>query len=295
MYCRNAKPYGAKPNPFQPGRAGPCAAVPPARGFAALPAGLLAAALTLGAADARAQAEKFEEAHLFFELNNTDGDLGIHAKVDGDAWRRLKIKDLDGKVILDVRNKGRLRRQGLTEIFFESDEPTFDELPPAQFFRRFPEGPYVVRGRTTDGDPLKNRIRLTHKMPAPPDPTVNGRAKAEQCDDEEPGFDITMVRPPVTIAWPEVTLSHPDPDGGGAGVQPPVAVTIENYEVVVEVVTDVNGEEFESVFSVILPPDLTAFTIPEEFIALGETFKYEVLAREKSFNQTATESCFELR
>ena len=34
----------------------------------------------------------FEEAFIFFELNNTDGDLGIHAKIDGDAWKRLKIK-----------------------------------------------------------------------------------------------------------------------------------------------------------------------------------------------------------
>ena len=35
-------------------------------------------------------------------------------------------------------------------------------------------------------------------------------------------------------------------------------------------------------------------TVPAEFIALGDTFKYEVLAREESFNQTATESCFVL-
>ena len=56
-----------------------------------------------------------------------------------------------------------------------------------------------------------------------------------QCDDEEPDYDATEVSAPVTIAWPEVTLSHPDRDGGGAGVQPPVRVTITNYEVVVEV------------------------------------------------------------
>ncbi|UCD82196.1 MAG: hypothetical protein JSW26_12455, partial [Desulfobacterales bacterium] len=28
----------------------------------------------------------FDEAKLFFELNNTDGDLGIHALIDGEAW-----------------------------------------------------------------------------------------------------------------------------------------------------------------------------------------------------------------
>ncbi len=26
----------------------------------------------------------FDEARLFFELNDTDGDLGIHGKIDGD-------------------------------------------------------------------------------------------------------------------------------------------------------------------------------------------------------------------
>ena len=39
---------------------------------------------------------------------------------------------------------------------------------------------------------------------------------------------------------------------------------------------------FTSVFSVILPPDVTELTVPEEFIALGDEFKYEVLAREES-------------
>ena len=53
-------------------------------------------------------------------------------------------------------------------------------------------------------------------------------------------------------------------------------------------------DEFTSVFSVILPPDAREFTVPAQFIALGEKFKYEVLAREESFNQTAVESCFEL-
>ena len=33
---------------------------------------------------------------------------------------------------------------------------------------------------------------------------------------------------------------------------------------------------------------------PEEFIELGDEFKYEVLAREESFNQTAVESCIVL-
>ena len=89
-------------------------------------------------------------------------------------------------------------------------------------------------------------------------------------------------------------MSHPDPDGGGAGVQPPIDVAIRNYEVVLEVELEVNGEEFASVISIILPPDVREFTVPPEFIDLGDEFKYEVLAREESYNQTAVESCFGL-
>jgi hypothetical protein len=230
----------------------------------------------------------FDEAELFFELNDTDGDLGIHALIDGDAWKELEIEDPKGRELLNIRVKGRLKKQGLTEIFFESAEPTFDELHAEKFFKRFPEGTYEIEGETLEGEELESETELTHVMPAPPKPTVNGNAFAEECDEE-----ATVVNAPVTIAWLPVTMSHPDPEGGGAGVQPPIPVTIHNYEVVVEVELELEDEEeFTSVFSIILPPDQTEITIPEGFIALGDEFKYEVLAREESFNQTAVESCF---
>ena len=234
----------------------------------------------------------FSEAHIFFELNNTDGDLGIHALIDGEPWKRLQIEDPREREMLDIQVKGKLRRQGLTEIFFESAEPTFDELSPQQFFRRFRQGTYEIEGRTLEDQELESEVSLTHVMPAPPEPTVNGLPLAQECDEEEPGFDITVTSAPVTIAWPAVMTSHPDPDGGGAAVQPPVPVQIHNYEVVVEVEVDVNGEEFPSVMHVVLPPGETELTIPAEFLAQGDEFKYEVLAREESFNQTAVESCF---
>ncbi|WIO74902.1 hypothetical protein QP938_03080 [Porticoccaceae bacterium LTM1] len=241
-----------------------------------------------------AEEGEFEEAEIFFELNHTDGDLGVHGLIDGDAWYRMSIYAEDGQEIFNGKVKRGLRMQGLTEIFFESDEPAFDDLDPLDFFARFPAGEYRIEGRTLDGEVLISETELTHVMPAPPAPSVNGEAMAMQCDEEEPGYDITEVSGPVTIAWPQVTLSHPDALGAGAGTQPPVPVTIVNYEVVVEVEVEVNGEEFTSVFSVILPPEVTSLTLPEEFLAQGDEFKYEVLAREESYNQTAVESCFAL-
>jgi hypothetical protein len=227
----------------------------------------------------------FDVAELFFELNDTDGDLGIHALVDGDAWKYLEIEDPRDRKMLNIIVRGRLRRQGLTELFFESAEPSFDELLPQKFFRRFPEGEYDIEGITLEGEERESEVWLSHVLPAPPAPTVNGNMMAVQCDDEEPDYDATVVNAPVTIEWPAVTESHPDLGKEGE-------VVIHNYEVVVEKELVVNGEEFTSKFSVILPPDQTSMTIPSEFINEGDEFKYEVLAREESYNQTAVESCF---
>jgi len=231
----------------------------------------------------------FDEAEIFFELNDTDGDLGIHALIDGDAWKSLRIEDPSERTQLKIRARSKLRQQGLTELFFESAEPIFDELPPAEFFERFEEGTWEVEGKSLEGGQFESETELTHLMPAPPQPTVNGIPMAEQCDEEEPGYDAPEVTAPVTIAWPAVTTSHPDlgsPQGS-------TEIVIHNYEVVVETeIETAAGEELEVVISVILPPEVTSMTIPPQFLALSDEFKYEVLAREESFNQTAVESCF---
>lgn len=236
----------------------------------------------------------FDEAFIFFELNDTDGDLGIHGKLDGDEWAWIQIAGPDERRLVVVRNGGRLLRQGLTEIFFESAEPTFDELSPEVFFRRFPEGTYEIEGRTLEGDALDSDVEVTHTMPAPPVVYVNGIPMAVQCDPEEPGYDAPSVGPQVTISWLPVVMSHSDAAGGGAGVQPPVPVTIRNYEVVVEAEIEVAGETFTTTVNSVLPPGQTSMTVPNEFLGLSDTFKYEVLAREESYNQTAVESCFVL-
>lgn len=234
----------------------------------------------------------FDEAHLFFELNNSDGDLGIHALIDGGPWKRLSIEDPNERKMLAVNVRGRLKRQGLTEFFFESAEPTFDELSPKMFFKRFPQGIYEIEGRNLDHEELESEAEVSHVMPAPPQAMVNGQPMGMQCDDELPGYDAPQVSEPVTISWAKVTHSHPDPLGGGAAIQPPVPVDINNYEVVVEIESE---NEFVSKLGVILSPENTSMTIPDELIELvqpGDAIKFEVLAREESYNQTAVESCF---
>lgn len=47
----------------------------------------------------------YDEAEIFFELNHTDGDLGIHAKIDGEAWKSLKIYDPNEVRMLGIWTK----------------------------------------------------------------------------------------------------------------------------------------------------------------------------------------------
>ncbi len=225
----------------------------------------------------------FDEAYIYFELNNTDGDLGIHALIDGEPWKRLEIEDPNERRMLGVSVKGRLRRQGLTEFFFESAEPTFDELSPERFFRRFPEGEYEIEGISLEGDELESEVEVTHVMPAPPVVSLNGDLAAEDCDaDELPEFEVGQT---VIISWDTVEDSHPDLGKDGD-------IEVHNYEVVVEI------DDTPWKTSIILSPDETSFQVPSEILDLAEfeegeaEVKFEVLVRAESYNQTAVESCF---
>jgi hypothetical protein len=241
---------------------------------------LAAAALVLTTAPASsAQEEPFEEARLFFELNDTDGDLGFHGLIDGDAWKRLEIEAPDEQVLLDVRVLGRLRQQGLTEVFFESDEPPFDELPPAEFLRRFPAGVYEISGVTLDGEELESTSRISHVLPGPPrNIKIAGIPSAPNCDADP----LPSVTGAVIINWDPVTRSHPT-----IGVRN-VPIGIEKYTLVVE-----REDPTLLIFTIELPPDVTAFRVPQRFLALGDEFKFEIVAKARNGNQTAVESCFE--
>jgi len=230
----------------------------------------------------------FDEAELFFELNNTDGDLGIHALIDGDAWKKLTIEDPRERKMLDVKVKGRLKKQGLTEIFFESAEPTFDELAPEDFFDRFPEGIYEIEGKTLEGEELESEVLLTHVMPAPPaDVTINGQnarpAEGEECDEN----DLPAVSGDVTVAWDPVTASHPTIGKGDAPIE------IIRYQVVAEWEDD-DENVFVASLDLPAPDDVTlpmSVTFPANFFRPDTEVKFEVLVREASYNQTAVESC----
>ena len=222
----------------------------------------------------------FEEASLYLELNHTDGDLGLHGLIDGDAWKVLVIKAPGARENLRVTTHGSMRRHGLTEVFFESAEPRFpDEITLTEFFRRFPAGEWEIEARTIEGEKLEGTVELSHVLAAPPgNVEVGGEDAAANCDADP----LPSVSGPVTIRWDPVTQSHPTVGETGP-------ITVVRYQLVVE------REEPELlVFSVDLPPNVTSFEIPEDFTALGDEFKFEIIVKTETGNQTAVESCFEI-
>lgn len=237
---------------------------------------------------------EFEVAELYFELNNTDGDLGIHGKIDGGPWKSIWIKDPNHRQMMRVTARGRLRQQAVTELFFESAEPTFEDLTPEDFFNRFPEGDYKIFGWSQDRELLVSTSEIRHVMPAPPDGIeVSGTPiDLEVVDCDDPPVVVPDENGNIIISWDDVDSSHPTIGEAGA-------IEVALYQLVVETEVEVNGEEFESVFSIDLPLNVTSMTVPADFIDLGldedgeGEFKFEILVKEEQGgNQTATESCF---
>ena len=207
-------------------------------------------------AKAAAKPIKLEDATMIIELNSTDGDAGLQAFLDGEPWRSMTISSPDGRKLVDVRNKGRLKNFGLTELFTETNEPPFDELPLKKFKRRFPEGKYPFSGETIEGRKLVGKAQLSHHIPDGPKIT-------------SPTEGATIPRDGAVASW------DPVPEGGG--------VEISGYRAIVE------REDPLRVFEVELPASVTSVTIPPEYLQAGAKHKIEVQAIDRSGNQTISE------
>lgn len=247
----------------------------------------LACAVTLLSAPFAAFADEqddeelpFNVADVFIELNDTDGDLGLHTFIDGEPWKRVAIEGPNGRDLFKVYVKGRLRRQGINEVFFESAEPGFDELPPEKFLQRFPEGIYEVEGRALSGEELENDVLFTHRLPAPADGIVlAGQPAPEDCDAEP----LPRVTEPLLLSWNPVTESHPE-----------IGRTGEPVEILLYQITLEREEGDPIVLQTELPPSTTQMNVPSGLFDSGDVIKIGVLSKEASGNQTSTESCFEI-
>jgi hypothetical protein len=224
---------------------------------------LLGLTATLAASTARAQARTipFADARLKIEVNATDGDAGLQVVLDGEPWKAVSLYNPAGRKLVDITAKGPLKNYGLTELFSESSEPSFDVFPLEEFKRLFPEGVYTFRGTTIDGTHLLSSARLSHDIPNGPR-ILRPRADAE------------VPRDQVVVAWKPVRTP---------------GIDIVGYQVVV------TREEPLRVLSVDLPARARRLPVPAEFLQPDTEYKAEVLAIEASGNQTLTEIAFTVK
>jgi hypothetical protein len=211
------------------------------------------------AARAASRTVRLDKATMIVEVNATDGDAGLQVFLDGEPWRRMTLAAPNGRQILAVNTRTKLRNYGLTELFSESSEPPFDEFPLNKFKRLFPEGRYRFVGTTIEGQRIAGRARLSHDIPDGPEIT-------------SPASESTLPPGTILASWNPV----PEPSG----------IDIVGYRAIVE------REDPLRVFSVDLPASVTSVTVPQEFVESGTAYKLEVQAIEASGNQTLTEISF---
>jgi hypothetical protein len=128
------------------------------------PAVLALTALPIGAAAAQA---RFAETEVFFELNSTDRDVGLHAFFDAEAWKDVRIEGPEGRRVFQVQARGPSRQIGVTELRFEGEEPNVLEVPFSRLRTLFPPGRYRFSGTTVDDRALAGRDELTAELPCP--------------------------------------------------------------------------------------------------------------------------------
>lgn len=202
---------------------------------------------------------RLDEATMIVEINATAGDAGLQIFLDGKAWRSMSVFSPDGRRIVDIRNRGRLKDYGLTELFSESSEPSFKVFPLRKFKALFPTGRYTFVGETIRGRRLVGKARLSHDFPG--GPTI-----------VSPPEGATVPRTNVVASWNPVAE--------------PTGINVVGYRAIVA------REDPLRLFSVDLPASVTSVPIPSEFLVPGKEYKLEVQVVEASGNLTTGEITF---
>lgn len=214
------------------------------------------------------------DATIIIETNDTASDAGFQIFLDGTGWRNVRVYDSNGQLILRANANGGTRNiGGGTELFIETAEPEYEDLDGMQeLIEMLPEGEYFFLARYTDGNWATATAELTHTVPDGPEivyPAPTGNE--DECT-------TGVFADSVYVEWEPVETDIWGSDD----------IEIVGYQVIVE--TDDDDYRY---FSVTVPADVSIVTVPEEVLAEGTEFKFEILAIEESGNQTIAESCFE--
>jgi len=208
----------------------------------------------------------FKDARLKIELNATDKDAGVQLFIDADPWKFIEVYDPNGARIFRSVTRGRLGKQGGTELFLESAEPNFSELTLEKFLERFPEGDYEITGEGLEGEKFAGTAKLTHHIPE--GPVLVAPAKNTLVDRNSP----------FAVQWRPVAAPNGSP--------------IVGYQVII-VKPDTGIPALPKIaLDVMMPPTATSMTVPAGFLLPNSAYEWEVLAIEASGNQTISTSSF---
>ena len=200
-----------------------------------------------------------KDARLKIEFNATDRDVGVQLFIDADPWKSMDVFDPWGRLVFRATARGSIAKQGGTELFLESGEPSLDDVPLSEFLARFPPGRYRIVGSGLKGERLVGAARFTHNIPAGPQLL-------------SPAEDAVVDLENLVVSWQRVGPANGSP--------------IIGYQVlVVKPGTGLRGLP-KIILDVTMPPGADRMAVPPGFLLRDSAYEWEVLAIESGGNQT---------
>ena len=215
---------------------------------------------------------KLKDAKLNIEHNATDKDTGFQGFIDSEGWRRLDVRGPGGHV-LRFEGRGTLAQLGVTELFFETVEPANADVPIEKMLAKLPEGRYTIAGPSQENGKSAGRTSgtawLTHDIPAGPTLVA-------------PAEGATVPARGVVVRWKPVTETITgDP------------VTIIAYQLIIEKDVEPHPHMIGKLgLSIYVPRSATSIAVPDGFLEPRTAYNWEVLAIERSGNQTLSSGSF---
>ena len=223
-----------------------------------------------------AAAIPLKEAKLNIEHNATDRDTGFQGAADSEGWRRLDVRTPGGDRVLTFEARGTLGKLGLTELFFESVEPENKDVPIDAMLAKLPEGNYTIAGPSQQNGKSAGRTvgtaLLTHDIPAGPELV-------------SPAEGATVPARGVVARWKPVSRTI---------TGEPVKIIA--YQLIIEKDLEPHRHMIGKLgLSIYVPRSVTSLAVPNGFLEARTKYNWEVLAIERSGNQTLSSGSFRTR
>ena len=177
---------------------------------------------------------------------------------------------------LSFGGRGALARLGLTELFFETVEPENADVPIERMLAKLPEGNYSIAGPAQENGKRAGRTSgkawLTHDIPEGPQLV-------------SPAEGATVPVSGVVARWRPVSKTI---------TGKPVRIIA--YQLIIEKDVEPHRHMIGKLgLSMYLPRSATSIAIPNGFLQRRTAYNWEVLAIERSGNQTLSSSSFRTR